>query len=67
MRVAREMTPPLTTIHQPCADLAAVAFRKLMERIANPDLPPREILLDAPLVVRESTKRPSVAVKGKRT
>lgn len=66
VRVAREMKPPLTTIHQPCADLAAVAFRTLMERIANPDLPPREILLDAPLVVRESTKRPSVAVKGKR-
>ena len=67
VRVAREMKPPLTTIHQPCADLAAVAFRTLMERIANPDLPPREILLDAPLVVRESTKRPSVAVKGKHT
>lgn len=57
VRVARRMDPPLTTIRQPCADLASMAFRTLVERIQNPSLPPREILLTAPLAVRASTKR----------
>ena len=50
-------SPQLTTIHQPCADIAAMAFRLLVDRIREPKLPPREILLDAPLVIRESTAR----------
>lgn len=57
VRVARRMDPPLTTIRQPCADLASMAFRTLVERIQNPSLPPREILLTAPLAARASTKR----------
>lgn len=57
VRIARQMDPPLTTIRQPCADLAAMAFRTPVERIQNPSLPPREILLTAPLAVRASTKR----------
>ncbi len=55
VRVAQTMTPKLTTIHQPCPDLASIAFRTLLERIAKPQLAAREIMLDAPLVVREST------------
>lgn len=45
----------LTSIRQPCADLAATAFRTLVERIKNPSLPPRQILLDTSLVARGST------------
>ena len=52
---ARITTPPLTTSHQPCADLAHAAFSTLMKRIANRTLPPQEIVLHAPLVVRAST------------
>ena len=63
VRVAQTMTPKLTTIHQPCADLAAVAFRTLLERIAKPQLAAREIMLHAPLVVRESTS-PSRDFRG---
>lgn len=55
VQFAKVMRPRLTTIHQPCDDMAAMAFMALQERIANPSLPPREILLPAPLVVREST------------
>ena len=55
VRCASLMTPPLTTIHQPCNDLALLAYKSLRERIKNPDLPSRKILLPAPLVVREST------------
>jgi DNA-binding LacI/PurR family transcriptional regulator len=45
----------LTTIHQPCADIGAAAVMAMLERIQNPKLPPRDILLDFRLVVREST------------
>ena len=57
VRCAVTTFPQLTTIHQPCEDIALVAYRALRERILNPSLPPRQILLPAPLVVRESTNR----------
>ena len=57
VRCAVTTTPPLTTVHQPCADIARVAYRTLRERIGGLSLPPRRILLTAPLVVRESTRR----------
>ena len=50
-------TPPLTTAHQPCADLASVAYRALRERMRDPSLSSRKLLLPAPLVVRESTRK----------
>lgn len=53
--LASAMTPSLTTIHQPCEDLAKTAFDTLMRRIVEPNAPRRRILLSAPLVVREST------------
>ena len=48
-------TPRLTTMRQPCEELAALAFDMLMLRIKTPDAPARETFLDAKLVVREST------------
>ena len=64
MPMASLMTPPLTTIHQERDQMGGAAFRRLLERIANPDLPAFEILFPAPLVVRESTRK-SVKLKGK--
>ena len=61
MPIASLMTPPLTTIRQERSQMGAAAFRRLIERMANPALPPYEIHFPAPLVVRESTKR---KVKG---
>jgi len=55
--VAALMTPPLTTVRQNREQMAQSAFRRLMERIANPSLPPCDIFLPAQLVVRESTRR----------
>ena len=52
--VARTTIPPLTTISQPVRKLAATAFKALLARIRYPNNDPREILLDAPLVVRKS-------------
>jgi LacI family transcriptional regulator len=51
------MSPRLTTIHQPCEDIADTAVRRLLERIKNPSLKAMEIFLSAPLVERESTNR----------
>jgi len=49
------LSPGLTTVHLPCEDIARQAFGFLCERIARPDLSPRECYLSAPLVVRSST------------
>ena len=57
MPMASLTTPPLTTIRQDRNQLGSVAFRRLLERIADPDLPANEILFPAPLVVRESTMK----------
>ena len=56
VQLASLMSPQLTTIHQPCYGIGEMAFKALIERIADPSLPPREILLSAPLVVRGSTQ-----------
>ncbi len=55
VREAARMKPRLTSMRQPCRELASTAFRTLMERMKTPLLPPRKIFLEAELVVREST------------
>ena len=60
MPVASLMTPPLTTIRQERDQLGGRAFKRLLERIANPELPANEIFFPAPLVVRESTMKRKV-------
>lgn len=55
VKYATLVSPPLTTFRQPCADIARAAFEALLARTAEPDRLPRTILLDAPLVTREST------------
>jgi len=44
----------LTTIHQPCDQLGAAAIQAMVQRIESPDMPPRNILVDFHLVVRDS-------------
>jgi len=53
------LAPPLTTIRQPCREIGRSAVRMLLERIADPTLPPRQILHSHELVRRQSTDRPS--------
>ena len=57
LQVASLMSPPLTTVRQNREQMAQAAFRRLMERIADQSLPPCDIFLPAPLVVRDSTMR----------
>jgi GntR family transcriptional regulator, arabinose operon transcriptional repressor len=55
VKYASLLSVPLTTIHQPCAALGAVAMGAMLERLRNPGMPPRDILLNFDLVVRESS------------
>ena len=52
--IARLMNPPLTTIRQPVKMIAETSVASLIQRIRNPGLAPRAILLDADLVVRST-------------
>jgi DNA-binding LacI/PurR family transcriptional regulator len=55
VQYATLLTPSLTTISQPCRELARSAVKALLERIQKPDLAPRQILHSHTLVARQST------------
>ena len=54
VKYATLVSVPLTTIHQPCRDIAIIAFQTMMKRLAEPLLPVQSITLTPRLVVRES-------------
>jgi len=54
VKYATLVSVPLTTIHQPCRDIAHVAFQTMMRRLREPTLPAQSISLTPNLVVRES-------------
>jgi GntR family transcriptional regulator of arabinose operon len=47
---------PLTTVRQPCREIGETAMRVMLDRLAHPKMPARDILLDCTLVVRESSR-----------
>ena len=51
---AKFLPIPLTTLHQNCAGMGAVALSTMLDRLQSRLTPPREILLSCELVVRES-------------
>jgi len=54
VKYATLLSVPLTTVHQSARDIAVAAYRAMLDRIAEPTLPARTILLTPRLVVRES-------------
>ncbi len=54
VKYATLLRVPLTTMHQPCREIAAVAWQVMQNRLANPALPPCTVSLAAHLVVRQS-------------
>ena len=46
---------PLTTLRQPCREIGIAAMSAMLARVAQPDLPPRDILLHGQLIVRASS------------
>ncbi len=51
---AKLLPVPLTTVRQPCNEIGQAAMRAMLERIRQPGMPAREILLEGELVVRKS-------------
>ena len=45
---------PLTTLRQPTHQIGEAALGTMLERVARPDLPARDVLLHCELIVRES-------------
>jgi DNA-binding LacI/PurR family transcriptional regulator len=54
VKYAALLPVPLTTFRQPCLDIGAAAVAAMKERIGNPHLAGRSILLDGQIVVRNS-------------
>ena len=55
--LSAEVEPPITTAVQPCERIGEAAVQLMLQRIADPDLPPREVHFTAPLDERLSTRR----------
>jgi GntR family transcriptional regulator of arabinose operon len=45
---------PLTTVRQPCREIGEAAMETMLSRIASPNRPGRDVLVECRLVVRES-------------
>lgn len=56
IETSRMTYPSITTVAQPCYQIGQHACSILVERIYNPRLPNREILLNTELIIRESTR-----------
>jgi DNA-binding LacI/PurR family transcriptional regulator len=54
VKYASLLSVPLTTIHQPCASIGSAAIGAMLERLRDPRLPARDIVLNFDLVVRNS-------------
>ncbi len=54
VKYATLLRVPLTTMHQPCHEIASTAWQVMQNRIANPTLPFCTVSLAAHLVVRQS-------------
>lgn len=54
VRYASLLPVPLTTVRQPARQIGEAALHTMLDRIAMPHQPPREILLDGELVIRQS-------------
>lgn len=52
--VARVSRPMLTTVRQPVEDMAAAMADMLLERVEKPGMPPRSLIFDPILIVRQS-------------
>ncbi len=59
VKYADLLSVPLTTIHQPCAEIGTMAIATMLERLRHPKLPARDVLLNFRLVVRESSGPPA--------
>jgi len=62
VKYAKLLQTPLTTIHQPCQEIGSSALLAMLDRIARPTAPSRDVRVNFQLKVRRSTD-PSVPVR----
>lgn len=55
IKYASLLQSPLTTIHQPCTEIGVSALMAMLDRIAHPNAPTRDFLVDFRLVIRQSS------------
>lgn len=55
LKYAQLLSIPLTTLTQPCRDIGVAALELMRFRMDHPEAPSRQILLNTPLIPREST------------
>lgn len=58
VKYARLLQVPLTTIRQPCQEMGSAAMLAMVDRIARPTAPARDLLVDFELVIRASSTLP---------
>lgn len=56
--MAANLTPKLTTVHQPIAEVGKIATQMLLNSLDDPDVTIRNIVLPTTLIIRESTAPP---------
>ncbi|WP_442954629.1 ribose operon transcriptional repressor RbsR [Pantoea sp. LMR881] len=54
IELARYLSPPLTTVHQPKDELGELAIDTLIHRLSDPDASPQTLVLTPELVIRGS-------------
>ncbi len=54
VKYAALLGTPLTTLRQPCREIGETAITTMLERIAHPSMPARDVLLECKVVVRQS-------------
>lgn len=54
VKYAKLLSVPLTTFRQPCRKLGAAAVDAMTQRMEDPNMPAREIMLQCKLIVRKS-------------
>ena len=55
--ISQATTPTITTIDQPKYQLGCMACEFLIEKLTNPEAPPKQVLLNTELIIRESTMK----------
>jgi DNA-binding LacI/PurR family transcriptional regulator len=54
--LAASSRPPLSSVRQPTEEMGREMTRLLLDRIRHPEAPPRHVILDTSLVLRESSR-----------
>lgn len=66
VQIASLSSPGITTVHQPCEEIAQTAFERLVRRMTSRDLVPTHLVLPTELVVRGSTGAPKRRAERKK-